>query len=107
MWRSDSYSLHVDKVLAKSQETILQFPRLSPDGTTLAYLFGDADRIMLHNVRTGKEVALATIRSDWEGMYPVMGCPFCWSPDGKKIAYVDGTRIKIVNVKPKPTAGAR
>ncbi len=104
IWRSDSYSLRQDEVLVTAPEDYLYFPRLSPDGKFLAY-FSINDRtrgfaeIKLHDMKTGRERLLAAPTSQYTGDGPLaMGCPFSWSPDGKKIAYADGTRMKIVEV---------
>jgi hypothetical protein len=103
IWFSNSYSLHPDRVLVASPERYLQFPRVSPDGKKLLYLsmLGETglSEIMLYDLELGRQSALVTLSSQWEaGFYPAMGCPFSWSPDGKQIAYADGSKIKIVEV---------
>lgn len=107
IWLSSSYSLHRDKVLVTSAERYLQFPRMSPDSKMLVYLSiaGETGRseVMLYDLGSGTHRTLATLSSQWEaGIYPAMGCPFSWSPDGKMIAYADGARIKTVQVSENP-----
>jgi len=96
-WRSDSWRLRQDKVLAISQQ-ILSFPRTSPNGKLLAYV-RKGTQIMLRDLASGKERALV-------GEFHLgQGCPFSWSPDGKRLVYGDGARIKIVRVVPDATSG--
>ena len=103
IWLSRSYSLRTDKVLVNPPNYWVGYPRISPGAGTLAY---ESDRskwggIMLLDLRTGKSVSLAHYSPQhvYRGAsFPAMGCPFSWSPDGKKIAYADGSKIKIVKV---------
>lgn len=107
IWFSNSYSLHESKVLVASSERYLQFPRISPDGRMLCYLsiFGKTglSEIVLCDLVSGNRKTLVTFLSQWEaGVYPAMGCPFSWSPNGKQIAYADGSRIKIADIHSAP-----
>jgi len=100
LWRSDSYSLRQDKIIA-SPDAITSFPRISPNGDLLAcirYVGKDTtSEIALYDLESGKDRTLVT-RSPGYLSAPVNGCPFSWSPDGKQIAYADGSKIKIVDV---------
>ncbi|MEN6371084.1 MAG: hypothetical protein ABFD64_03640 [Armatimonadota bacterium] len=103
LWNSTSYSLRQDKILASSPHRGLAFPRTSPSGRLLAYLQlpgeGKSDELILHDLKSSKHRTVVMISSGWEGAQPVFGCPFSWSPDGKMIAYADGSKIRIVKVK--------
>ena len=58
------------------------YPQISPDGTELAFVL-DRERIMIHNLRTGKT------RQVTDGRYAHErsgGIDFNWSPDGKWLA---------------------
>lgn len=100
LWRSDSYSLVQDKVIAAGESGV--FPRLSPDGRVLAYLEtggpGKPDKLTLYDLQSAKHRVLASLAPVWKDLAPAIGCPYSWSPDGKKIAYADGSRIKIISV---------
>lgn len=103
IWLSNSYALRQDKVLVTSRDRVVWFPRTSPDGGLLVYLsvFGETglSEIMMYDLKSGRQRKLVTLAAQWEaGFYPVMGCPFSWSPDSKQIAYADGSKIKIVQV---------
>lgn len=111
LWLSHSYSLKPDKILATSPERFLLFPRTSPDGRTLAYLSYETktstSNLVLQDLASGDHRTLTTIPYGWEGLTPAMGCPFSWSPDGKKIAYADGSRIKIIPVPSAISGGGK
>ena len=96
LWRSDSYSLRQDKVLLRPQHSVVDYPRTSPDGKVLAWLRtpedGEHQEIDLSDLRSGKSRVLVTAQ------LMSLDCPYSWSPDGKEIAYKDGSRIKIVKV---------
>jgi len=100
LWRSDSYSLKQTKLISTSGS----FPRVSPDGKHLAWLEMSGDGksygVVIYNLGTGKRRVLATLASSWTDSSPGIGCPYSWSPDGKKIAYADGSRVKIITVRP-------
>lgn len=94
LWRSDSYSLNQDEVLAYPPQW-LAYPRTSSDGKLLAYLRGRKfDELVLRDLRSGSERVIVILRN----LVPDTGCPFSWSPDGKMIAYADGAKIKIAQV---------
>jgi hypothetical protein len=101
LWRSDSYALRQDKVLVSPQNGTLGFPRTSPDGKRLLWLrypeHGEYQEIVLMDLQSGKHGVLVKCHADYS-LPPAIGCPYSWSPDGKQIAYADGSRVKIVKV---------
>ena len=109
LWRSDSPFLERAEIIYRGK---IAFPRVSPKGELIAWLEDipknpKMDSIVVYNQTLKKKVAIAEISTNWIGVTPVGGCPFSWSPDGKKIAYADGSRIKIVEVPTDNTPDKR
>jgi Tol biopolymer transport system component len=72
------------------------WPRLSPDGSTLAYLAADstgARRIHIRRLDTAEPVVLAGTEE--------AGRPF-WSPDGSTLAFMVGDKLKKVSAAGGP-----
>lgn len=87
--RSDVYSVHVDgtneKVLVKTAQTDEVSPRLSPDGTKLAFSSirrNEVDIVVL-DLATGRR---SVIVAD-----PNPQIAPAWSPDGKRLAFATGS----------------
>jgi len=103
LWHSTSYSLHQDNILTTSPHQGFAFPRTSPDRKLLAYLRSPGERkpdeLVLRDPNSGKQRVLGILQSRWKDLSPAIGCPFSWSPDGKAIAYADGSKIKTVKVE--------
>ncbi|MCE5324054.1 hypothetical protein LLG46_12165 [bacterium] len=94
LWLSNSYSLKQDKIITRDGA---MWPRTSPDSKLLACVQGG--KLVLYDLASDKHKVLVKFSG---ADSPAAGwCSYSWSPDGKMIAYADGSRIKIVDMPSK------
>jgi len=113
LWMREGQNTSFDNYRLIAKDDDLRFPRMSPKGDAIVWIstgtsgmssqekdaVNFADRgVHLWVMKISKD-GKRTVRRLSEKLsgFPDQ-CPFCWSPDGKSIAYTDGKKICIVDI---------
>jgi len=113
LWMREGRNLSFDNYRLITKDDELRFPRMSPKGDAIAWIstgtsgmssqekdaVNFADRgVHLWVMKISKDGKRTVRRLSEKSLGFAEQCPFCWSPDGKSIAYTDGKKIYIVDI---------
>jgi Tol biopolymer transport system component len=87
----DPSDYKIQRVAARSSNIDYDVP--SPDGRYFAIQEAKTRNFMLLSLEDGVSKVISTLPPSKE-----LGYPFSWSPDGKKIAWIEGRKLKVMTV---------
>lgn len=122
IWAVPWFDFTWSEIITRRADSSFLFPRVSADGKRLAWLScrhakapeshiwelvvanleDDITRFGAPGVLPGRRLSpdhtvIARLPMSWAGTSPGLGCPYCWSPTGHKIAYFDGHSVRVID----------